>query len=647
MTAVTPSRSGVSPSSSPRLPSPPPIPEVQYGPQSPGVDLSKELSLDATSKPDEGAARRIRPGTKAADMAMGPPLVPLSQLDSPFQLQEHLKSLYSHLTHSPESTNAIPVTKESALELATPPQVNDIESVDRNLWLYELCRFLTQKANMVSIFLMNDNPPCSSATCPEMRASEWQYLCAVHEPPKSCCAIDYCNHTLDWAANVLTSPKHFPSRLALGGEAGNALQSMRQLTNIFRRVYRIFAHAWFQHRDVFWSIELTYGQYMFFKVVCDEYRLIPEDSYTIPPEAEGRQETPVERETGLRPQVVRKEIPPSLTPEDPSSAAPSSATDHESSTTVSTGATTRRHKHTPSTGSHVATIAEGQEEEEEQPTSTISIKPSGPSAMPQLVQIPPGSTEGKSVGPLTKQNEESKIKQSSPLDRLPKLDITSTVPKYEPHAPADPTPTGNGENIDPMSIDQTAQPPSYTASATDASNLPKDEAAKEGIHPETTIEQVGKPPKEDEADHTVTSPSGGSIRTGGSDLLKTILVHMHDGEEDRSSVAENAEPEPSSFALRDVEQNASKDSKVEANDENETMSPVLMTTPMKAETGREGDVGIEKARGDTRDATSPDHNPDEKKDEAIPTTESTEEDASSGKQESGIAEGEMGKDTEA
>src|ERR1700761_2493507 len=100
MTAVTPSRSGVSPSSSPRLPSPPPIPEVQFGPQSPGVDLSKELSLEATSKPDEGAARRIRPGTKAADMAIGPPLVPLSQLDSPFQLQEHLKSLYSHLTHT-------------------------------------------------------------------------------------------------------------------------------------------------------------------------------------------------------------------------------------------------------------------------------------------------------------------------------------------------------------------------------------------------------------------------------------------------------------------------------------------------------------------------------------------------------------------
>ena len=78
---LLPDMAAVSPSSSPRLPSPPPIPEVQFGPQSPGMgDISKELSLDATSKPDEGSARRIRPGTRAADMALGPSLVPLSQV---------------------------------------------------------------------------------------------------------------------------------------------------------------------------------------------------------------------------------------------------------------------------------------------------------------------------------------------------------------------------------------------------------------------------------------------------------------------------------------------------------------------------------------------------------------------------------------
>ena len=528
MTAVTPSRSGVSPSSSPRLPSPPPIPEVQFGPKSPGIDLSKELSLDATSKPDEGAARRIRPGTKAADMAMGPPLVPLSQLDSAFQLQEHLKSLYSHLTHNPESTHTVPITKETALQLATPPQINDTESVDRNLWLYELCRFLTQKANIVSIFLMNDNPPCSAATCPEMRASEWQYLCAVHEPPKSCCAIDYCNHTLDWAANVLTSPKHFPSRLALGGEAGNVIQSMRQLTNIFRRVYRIFAHAWFQHRDVFWSVEATYGLYMLFKVVCDEYHLIPEDSYTIPPEAEGGREAVSEQESGPRPQLLRKDNSSSTAVEE---LASESAPDSEAPTTVSTGATTRRHKHTPSTGSHVATIAEGAEEEEEQPTSTIATKPTLQPGVPQLVE-PPEPTkssheEKRGISPQPK-------KGNSPSpNRLPKLDIASSVPKYEPRAPEDPTPTGNSEDVDPLSVHQ------VPSTSTNTDSAPKDkDSVPTKSHPETPIDQVKRPFDEDRnAGEKITSPSGGSIRTAGNDVLAAIMGHIDDADDDNILVA--------------------------------------------------------------------------------------------------------------
>lgn len=217
-----------------------------------------------------------------------------------------------------------------------------------------------------------------------MRASEWQYLCAVHDPPKSCCAIDYCCHTLDWAASILTSQKHFPSRLTLGGNAdssgGGASQqggAVRQLTNIFRRVYRIFAHAWFQHRHVFWQVEAQDGLYVFFKTVCDFYALIPEDNYTIPPEAEGisteNEKIPTEE---LAPGSRKKSLAILTRTQD--EQAPASAggvedtTDQETpststaNTTISTGATTRRHKHTPSTGSFVTTIVEGDEEDKEQ-----------------------------------------------------------------------------------------------------------------------------------------------------------------------------------------------------------------------------------------------------------------------------------------
>lgn len=68
----------MSPSSSPRLPSPPPIAEDQLGPTSPLPRTDEQQKL--FSNLDHGAARRIRPGTKAEDMAEGPPLVDLSEV---------------------------------------------------------------------------------------------------------------------------------------------------------------------------------------------------------------------------------------------------------------------------------------------------------------------------------------------------------------------------------------------------------------------------------------------------------------------------------------------------------------------------------------------------------------------------------------
>ncbi|KAL1997727.1 hypothetical protein VTN02DRAFT_944 [Thermoascus thermophilus] len=307
-------------------------------------------------------------------MASGPPLIPLSQLDSPFQLQEHLKALYHHYTKPDSSRTVVPITREVAVDLAEPP-----EGVERSLWLYELCRFLTMKVNNLIIAFFAEDPPCSSQTCPEMRASEWQYLCAVHDPPKSCCAIDYCCHTLDWATNILTSPKYFPSRLTLGSEAGGGPQaSMRHLTNIFRRLYRIFAHAWFQHRGVFWQVEGHDGLYVFFKTVCDVYNLIPEDNYTIPPEAEGpetqdqTQAPPDNGAEGRRLTILRKE------PEGPGAAAAGRSASEETTTepsSISTGSTTRRHKHSPSTGFKVTTIAEGAEESEQEKLQNLEEDP--------------------------------------------------------------------------------------------------------------------------------------------------------------------------------------------------------------------------------------------------------------------------------
>lgn len=262
-----------------------------------------------------------------------------------------MKALHYHHTKSEDSDSIIPINRETALLIAAQP-----EGVDRALWLYELCRFLINKCNDLIIGFLFDDPPCSASTCPEMRASEWQFLCAVHESPKSCCAIDYCCHTLDWATNIVTSQKIFPSRLTLG--AGDSLDPRgageKHLTNIFRRLHRIFAHAWFQHRGVFWQVEGQTGLYVLFKTVCDTYDLLPAENYKLPPEAEG-----------LEPAEDVRPLPPSIMKSSKSSSSSNGRTGSTEEDFMSVPHTnTRRHiRGSPSVGSAVTTVLESDEED--------------------------------------------------------------------------------------------------------------------------------------------------------------------------------------------------------------------------------------------------------------------------------------------
>ena len=71
-----------SPMSSPRLPSPPPIAEDQTGPRSPLSAPEDSHHLAGRAPADHASSRRIRPGTKAADINEGPPLTELSEVRS-------------------------------------------------------------------------------------------------------------------------------------------------------------------------------------------------------------------------------------------------------------------------------------------------------------------------------------------------------------------------------------------------------------------------------------------------------------------------------------------------------------------------------------------------------------------------------------
>jgi hypothetical protein len=343
-----------------------------------------------------------------------------------------------------------------------------------------------------------------------MRASEWQYLCAVHDPPKPCCAIDYCCHTLDWAGNVLSSPKYFSSRLTLG-ESGNVAASMRHLTNIFRRVYRIFAHAWFQHRGVFWQVEGRDGVYIFFKTVCDVYQLIPEDNYTIPAQAEaGGDEhwdtnTPVglsNAEAGpYKMQILTKNN--AIHAEDTESQIHSPGQQHheqegETITTVSVGATTRRHKHTPSTGSQVTTIAEGMEEEDGGVSELRNVEDEDEDQ---------GGSHGPGPSILSEQGDTQSRPQGQGLlsegslgaHGLARLDLSAqSLPELR--APEDPTPLASHTTGDPIASLVTASAGAMYGYGQEGKQEIEDKMAGLNLE-ETKAEEAGK--TEEEPDATV------------------------------------------------------------------------------------------------------------------------------------------------
>ncbi|KAK4231405.1 mob1 family protein [Podospora fimiseda] len=495
--------------SSPRLPSPPPPAENQLGPKSPlmGPNATRQGSNIEQTAIDANAKRRIHKGTKAADMAAGPPLVPLQELDSAFQLQEHLAAL--HYYHTASGTQ--PITRDTAKILATPPS-----GIDKTLWLYELCRFLIAQCNDLIIGFLFDTPPCSAATCPEMRASEWQFLCAVHDQPKSCCAIDYCCHTLDWAANVVTNPKIFPSRFVVDSHDKNT--AVKNLVNVFRRLHRIFAHAWFQHRGVFWAVENQYGLYVLFKRVCDGYELLPAENYKLPPEAEGLETTTLD--SGLSDQRH-----PSATAQITIAKPPQEE---------SVGRTnTRRHiKSSPSTGSFITSVPEADEDD-----TTASHDITTRLGELHLANVaPPGLADDElelaSIPVIVEHGPpiNAEMLMRRPSSVIPPPAVAASIAAEELRLQQQPRPVSPPRELHAMSIEPELEEDEVSEAETE---VPHQDEAEDDEQEDATALEEAEPPK---------------VEDTPSDLVVETIAPAAESENSSSLENDQEEPDPPSAA---------------------------------------------------------------------------------------------------
>ena len=298
-----------------------------------------------------------------------------------------------------------------------------------------------------------------------MRASEWQYLCAVHDPPKSCAAIDYCCHTLDWAATSLTSSKMFPSRLGLGSGSvgvGNdkvLQQQMKELTSIFRRVYRIYAHAWFQHREMFWRVESKTGLYIFFKTICDEYGIMQPENYTVPSEAEGREPElhSLDLEENTVPSILKRESG-DTTEEGTSTSEPAG------NSIIASGDTTKRHRHTRSDMQSTVTsvIQEEAEEDDQEPLTKPGLARAAtvlqdPGTTPEeqptgVIEEPENDEEGEGEEPAVGIARSDTIKAPKEAEEPQDVEVTviATEAEDEPEETPQEATTELVESVDPQ-----------------------------------------------------------------------------------------------------------------------------------------------------------------------------------------------------
>ncbi|KAG6908823.1 hypothetical protein DXG01_003176 [Tephrocybe rancida] len=215
----------------------------------------------------------------------------LASLDSAFQLQEYISLLIRLDVHDVDSIVALPgkrAGKEKVVDDGEQTEAkeeaeegeekgkNEV-TVDEACWIYEQLRRLAQDLTHPLITMLQQE--CTRASCPEMKAGEWLYLCVAHGTDgnvEQCCAIDYILHTLDSATALLNTPRAFPSRLQI------PQSSHRHFSSLARRLGRIFAHAYFHHREAFEQAEAESSLYARFLALTSKFELVPAEFLVIP-----------------------------------------------------------------------------------------------------------------------------------------------------------------------------------------------------------------------------------------------------------------------------------------------------------------------------------------------------------------------------
>lgn len=212
----------------------------------PSFEINSKMMLQ------EQVPRRIRPGTRYQDFYNYPNKTYDEHIEQPLGVSQWIEQAARQWALTdPKKT-------------ISPPE--DASKIDLAVWKYEMVRYFCKELNWLVVKMQGY---CSPKKYPQMIATEqWIYLCAAHKMPKECFAIDYMRHTLDIYTIQLNDPKKYASRQNVREN------SITKLANICRRIYRLWTHAYYQHRKVYDEFEARTNLCQRFTRFCLEYKMI-------------------------------------------------------------------------------------------------------------------------------------------------------------------------------------------------------------------------------------------------------------------------------------------------------------------------------------------------------------------------------------
>lgn len=105
-------------------------------------------------------------------------------------------------------------------------------------------------------------------------SDECMYLCAAHKTAQECSAFDYMVHNLDQSTSILQNVKNFSSRVSI--------PEVKNLDTIVRRLYRLFSHTYYHHREIFNEFEKQMYLCQRFTEFTLKYGLLPAKMANIP-----------------------------------------------------------------------------------------------------------------------------------------------------------------------------------------------------------------------------------------------------------------------------------------------------------------------------------------------------------------------------